>query len=109
MRRKVRLLFVMAAAFVIVAGGIMMLQRLDQDIDVLEGMKQQAQLREREAEKEMGDLQREIRNKDTDAYIMENARNRLGYLMPGEIRFEVANPDALHIATPSPAPTEAAP
>ena len=109
MRRKVRLLFVMAAAFVIVAGGIIMLQKLDQDIDVLEGMKQQAHLQEREAEKKMGDMQREIKNKDTDTYIMENARNRYGYLMPGEIRFEVANTDALHIATPSPAPTEAAP
>lgn len=104
-----KLLFVLAAAFVIVAGGIITLQRLDQDIDVLEARARQTRLRELDAEKKKGDMLQEINNQDTDTYIMENARNLYGYLMPGEIRFEVTNTDALNVATPSPAPTEAAP
>ena len=34
--------------------------------------------------------------KDTDSYIMEKARSLYGYLMPGEIRFVVVNPDSLY-------------
>ncbi len=104
-----KLLFVLAAAFVVMAGGILTLQRLDRDIEELEDTAQETRLRELEAEKQKGDMLQEINNQDTDAYIRENARTQYGYLMPGEIRFEVTNPEALQMATPSPAPTEAAP
>lgn len=104
-----KLLFVLAAAFVVIAGGILTLQRLDRDIDQLKDTAQQTRLRELDAEKQKGDMLQEINNQDSDAYIRENARLQYGYLMPGEIRFEVSNPEALQMATPSPTPTEAAP
>ena len=41
-------------------------------------------------------MRQELALKDTDSYIMEKARTLYGYLMPGEIRFEVSNPDSLY-------------
>ena len=41
-------------------------------------------------------LQSELHRSDTDAYIMEVAREDYGYLMPGEILFRVSNIDSLY-------------
>ena len=68
MRKRIKLLYVVVIAFVIVAGGLMTLNRLDQEIAV----------------------------KDTESYIRKMARKDNRFLMPGEIRFVVVNPEALY-------------
>ena len=96
MRRRIKLFYVMVAAFVIVAAGLMTLNRLNQDITVLQDTARETRLRQLAVETEKSDMQKELAIKDTDSYIREMARSQQGYLMPGEIRFEVVNPEALY-------------
>ena len=96
MRRRIRLFYVLVAAFVITAGGLMALNRLDQDISALRDTARETRLRQLAVETQKSDMQRELAIKDTDAYIREMARIQKSYLMPGEIRFVVTNPQALY-------------
>ena len=105
MHKKVRLFTVLAAAFVIVASGLMIMNRMDDDIRALEDVATEARIRQLAMEQENGELAQELRNKDSDAYIIEKARTLYSYLMPGEIRFVVDNPEVLYDEdqpTPSP-------
>ena len=95
MRNRVKLFYVLVAAFVIIAGGLITLHRLDRDIAVLEDTAREVRLEQLRVNTEKSEMQQEIAIKDTDAYIREMARNMYGYLMPGEIRFVVVNPEAL--------------
>ncbi len=96
MRKRIRLLYVIVIAFVIVAGGLMTLNRLDQEIAVLEDTARETRLRQLALETENGNMRQEIAVKDTDSYIRKMARKDNKYLMPGEIRFVVVNPEALY-------------
>ena len=96
MRKRIKLFYVMVAAFVIVACGLMAMNRLDQDISVLQDTARETRLRQLAVEAKKSDMQKELAIKDTDSYIREMARSQHGYLMPGEIRFEVENPEALY-------------
>ena len=40
-------------------------------------------------------LQQKLRHTDSNSYIVARARDESGYIMDGEIRFEVENPDLL--------------
>ena len=95
MRKRIKLFYVMVAAFVIVAAGLMALNRLNQDITVLQDTARETRLRQLSVEAEKSAMQQEIAMKDSDSYIMEKARSLYGYLMPGEIRFVVTNPESL--------------
>lgn len=96
MRRRVKLLYVLVAAFVIAVSGLLALKRLDQDIVHLEDVSTQMKLEQRAREAEQSKLQKELDIKDTDSYIRNTARSLYGYLMPGEILFRVSNPEALY-------------
>ncbi len=98
MRHRIRLLYVMVCAFVIAACGLMVMNRLDGDIAVLQDTVRETRLRQLAVETEKSDMQQELAIKDTDSYIREMARTQYGYLMPGEIRFVVVNPEALYDA-----------
>lgn len=47
-------------------------------------------------ETERAALEREIALAGTDAYIENLARTQYGFLKPGEIRFEITNPEVLY-------------
>ena len=96
MRKRIRLLYVIVIAFVIVAGGLMTLNRLDQEIAVLEDTARETRLRQLALETENGNMRQEIAIKDTDSYIRKMARRDNRFLMPGETRFVVVNPEALY-------------
>ena len=96
MRRRIKVFYVLVMAFVIVAGGLMALNRLDRDIVVLENTSRETRLRQLDLEAEKSDMQKELAIKDTDTYIRNTARSLYGYLMPGEILFKVSNPEALY-------------
>lgn len=61
-------------------------------------IRQESEYRTRilELEKEKKDLEESILLSQTDAFIENEARTKYGYLKPGEIRFEILNPDALY-------------
>lgn len=48
-------------------------------------------------ETERSALENEILASGTDAYIENLARTQYGFLKPGEIRFEITNPEALFL------------
>ena len=96
MRPRIKLIYVLAAAFVIIAGGIMALNRMDGDIAVLEDIARETRLRQLAVETEKSEMQKELTIKDSDSYIREKARSMYGYLMQGEILFVVENPEALY-------------
>ena len=96
MRKRIKLFYVIVAAFVIVAGGLITINRLNGDIAVLEDTARETRLRLLEVNTEKSDMQQEIAMKDDPAYIREKARSLYGYLMPGEIKFVVVNPEALY-------------
>lgn len=96
MRRRMKLFPMLVAAFVMIACTIITLNRLDTDIAALEDVAQETKLRQLALESEQSAMRQELALKDTDSYIMEKARTLYGYLMPGEIRFEVSNPDSLY-------------
>ncbi len=96
MRKRIRLLYVIVIAFVIVAGGMITLNRLDQEIAVLEDTARETRLRQLALETENGSMRQEIAIKDTDSYIRKMARKDNRFLMPGETRFVVVNPEALY-------------
>ena len=100
MRQRIKLFYVLVLAFVITAAGLMTLNRLDQDIVVLEDTARATRLRQVAVEAEKSDMQKELAMKDTDAYIRDTARSLYGYLMPGEILFVVENPEALYDEEP---------
>ena len=96
MRKRIRLLYVIVIAFVIVAGGMITLNRLDREIAVLEDTARETRLRQLALETENGNMRQEIAIKDTDSYIRKMARRDNRFLMPGETRFVVVNPEALY-------------
>ena len=112
MGRRIKLIYVAAAAFVIIAGGMMALNRLNGDIAVLQVEVQKTRLSQIEVKTKQSDMQKELAVKDTDAYIRDKARSMYNYLMPGEILFVVENPEALYDEGEMPQtetpPTEAA-
>lgn len=95
MRRGYRLFTVLVVAFVIVACGLIVLRSYDDQITVLEDTVKEKEVALRQVQSEQSELEAEIRSKDTNGYIIDKARS-LGYLMPGEIRFVVANPEVLY-------------
>lgn len=95
MRRRMKLFNLLVIAFMIVAGGLVTLNQLESDITVLQDVAREVRIRELKAVNENGELLKEINRKDDQSYIIELARTQYGYLMPGEIRFKVVNPEAL--------------
>lgn len=100
MRKRIRLLYVAVAAFVIAAGGMITINRLDQDIARLQDTSHTVRLRLLEEEEKKSEMLQEISQQDKDSYIMEMARRYYGYLLPGEIRFVVVNPESLYDQPP---------
>ena len=96
MRKRIKLFYVVVIAFVIVAGGLMTMNRLDQEIAVLEDTARETRLRQLALETENGNMKQEIAVKDTESYIRKMARKNNRFLMPGETRFVVVNPEALY-------------
>ena len=96
MRPRIKLIYVLAAAFVIIAGGIMAMKRLSGDIAVLEADLTQNRVKATEIEAEQSKMKQELAIKDTDSYIRNKARTMYHYLSQGEILFVVENPEALY-------------
>ena len=95
MRKKVKLLYVLVAAFVIAAAGLLALHRLDEDIAVLEDTKRETQIQLRQVNQQQSDMKLELGRADEKAYLEEVARSK-GYMMKGDIKFVVVNPEALY-------------
>ena len=77
------ILMSVVAALVFVAGTTAVRVRMDQDAELL----QQIRMEQQALVDEIGQLEQEIEYSQTDEYIENAAREELGWLMPGEIRY----------------------
>ena len=96
MEKRIGLFPVAVLTFVIVAATFVCIRQFNKDTTYLEDVKAKTRLEQIELENKKSTLQQELSVKDTDNYIMNTARSLYGYLMPGEIRFQVTNIDDLY-------------
>ena len=85
-------LLIVAAAFLIIAG--LLIHRQTSDLELLENTYQNLNTKRIMLQYEQSEKQRELNVASTSDYISARAREN-GYMMPGEIRFVVRNPEAL--------------
>ena len=76
--------------------GILAVEQQKSDIAVLTETAKETQLKQIEVQSERSELQQELAIAGTSDYIADKARTLYGYLLPGEIRFKVTNPEALY-------------
>lgn len=95
-RGRVPLLNLAVYAFVILAIGLMIINRLDGDIHALEDVKANVNLTLLDMQREKSANIDEISRKDTEKYIVEIARSEYGYMYKGEIRYEITNKEMLY-------------
>ena len=96
MRPRIKLIYVLAIAFVIVAGGIMAINRLNGEIVGLKADVAQISLDRAAVGAKGSEMQEEVNIMDTDSYIRNRARTMYHYLSQGEILFVVENPEVLY-------------
>ena len=90
---RVKVMTLLVILFAATAVGILVMNRQKNDIAMLQDTAK--------VESERSALQYELSIADTPDYIAEKARTLYGYLLPGEIRFKVTNPEALYGEEPS--------
>ena len=93
--RRVPLVAVVAALFVIVAVGSMLNRRVDTANKTLEAQLANARFELDMQNKRRQDLSNQIKSAATDDFIASEARTRYGFLADGAIRFAVSNPVVL--------------
>ena len=96
MRPRIKLIYVLAIAFVIAAGGVMAINRLNGEIADLEDKVTQGRLDKAAVNAEGSEMEAELSDVDSDSYIRNKARTLYHYLSQGEILFVVENPEALY-------------
>ncbi len=74
----------------IVLGGV------NRNIDALEREQKQMRLEQVALEAQRSAYENELSRVETDAYVIRVAREKYGYIMPGEIRFQISNIDDLY-------------
>lgn len=73
--------------------------RIRGNITYLEDELLKKKLEQIDLQAKISELEKEVEAAKTDSYVIEVARSRYGYLMPGEVRFQVTNIDSV-LSTP---------
>lgn len=92
----VRPLTLLCTLFVIICVGIMMINSVRDDTAQLRVRVTDLSISREELARERDKLQSEVSIAQTDDYIIAKARQLYGYMMPGEMRFIIKNPEALY-------------
>ena len=66
--------------------------KLSDEIETLQSMLEQEKIKLAEMRSENADLEAELNNAGTEAFVENQARDLYGYMMPDEIRFVLSNP-----------------
>ena len=94
--RTVRPLTLICPLFVIMCVGIMMINSVRDDTERLRVRVTDLSISREEMARERDKLQSEVSIAETDDYIIAKAWQLYGYMMPGEMRFVIKNPEALY-------------
>lgn len=94
LQKRVKLITVVIVAVTLIVCALLVMDRLDGDIRVVQGKAKEAEVELRTVQRIQGEITTEIANMDKESYIIARARE-MDYLMPGEMLFVVVNPEAL--------------
>lgn len=94
-RQRVPLLWVICPIFVIVMIGYLWIDQIKGDISQLKITVTELNIANTLLERERDALVQEVKDAETDEYIIAKARQLYGYMMPNELLFIIKNPDAL--------------
>lgn len=96
MKGRTSILNLLVYAFVIVAVGLIVINRMNSDIRILENTKNAINLTLLDKQQQKSEYTDEISRKDTEKYIVEIARQEYGYIYKGEIKYVITNPQLLY-------------
>ena len=96
MKKRFRLFDLSVAVAAIVAITLVLNNHFNARLAALEAEHKALRMEQIQLDSIKSSLQGELHRSDTDAYIMQVAREDYGYLMPGEILFRVSNIDSLY-------------
>ena len=91
MKKNIRVFPVIVLVTCIIAVTMVINQHLNRSLVELRTLSGQVRMEQIDLESEKSSLEQEIYRKDQDSYIIQIARHEYGYLLPGEIRFQVTN------------------
>ncbi len=93
--RRVPLVMVCAAVFVVLATGSMLNRRAERQVQDAQAQLANARYEMEMLQKRRDELKNQLDQAATDDFIATEARTKYGYLADGEIRFIVTNPSVL--------------
>ena len=93
---RVRPLVLACALFVVIALGVMTINKAKEENIQLENSVTDMRIARDQKYKEYKRMQSELEIVETDDYIIAKARQLHGYMMPGEKLFVIKNPEALY-------------
>ena len=99
---RVRPLVLACALFVVIALGVMTINKAKEENIQLENSVTDMRIARDQKYKEYKRMQSELEIVETDHYIIDKARQLHGYMMPGEKLFMIKNPEALYGDTDAP-------
>jgi len=88
-------LFIICTLFVIITIGVMMIWSVNNDTRAMQVEYSELQAQSSDQTQTVRQLSAEVSILNTNDYIMTKAREMYGYMLPGELRFIIANPAAL--------------
>ncbi len=94
--RYVSFLWLLAVLLVFVVSYFFISNKINKKLIAMARQESEYQVRILELAKEEKNLLEQISLSQTDAFIENEARTKYGYLKPGEMRFEILNPEALY-------------
>ena len=89
--RRLKIFPIFVLTLVIIAITALRSSYIRSDIAYLEDELLKKRLEQIAMEAQISTLEKEIDDAQQDRYVIEVARSRYGYLMPGEVRFKVTN------------------
>ncbi len=98
MKKKFRVFDLVVVIVLILAVTLVLNNHFNAQYAALEAEHKALRMEQIQLEAIKSSLQGELNRSETDAYIMQVAREDYGYLMPGEILFKVSNIDSLYAA-----------
>ena len=96
MKKKFRVFDLAVAIVLILAVTLVLNNHFNARYAALEAEHKALRMEQIQLDSIKSSLQAELHRSETDAYIMQVAREDYGYLMPGEILFKVSNIDSLY-------------
>jgi len=93
--KRIPLIWVFCPMFVVIMIGYLWISQINNEINGLKVTASELSVSKTMLERERDAMLLEIKQANTDEYIVSKARQLYGYMMPNELLFIIKNPEAL--------------